>query len=105
MRTHCFTAGRLCLYVLCLASLLYLLPGAAHAQLVGIPQAKRDAMMQQCRQIGLMMISYAMDNAANNNAYPDGKSSTEVFQKLLDSGYCTDPSIFYLSLPGKTPAK
>ncbi|HEV3271575.1 MAG TPA: hypothetical protein VGZ93_05280 [Candidatus Methylacidiphilales bacterium] len=48
-----------------------------------------------------MMFSYATDNIQNNNAYPDGNSSTEVFQKLLDGGYCTDPTIFYLPLPGK----
>ena len=92
-------------YGICMVSLLYLLSGVTKAQLVGLPQARRDAMMQQCRQIGLMLFSYASDNAANNNAYPDGKSSTEVFQKLIDNGYCTDPSVFYFPLPGKTPPK
>jgi len=92
-------------HVGCVVSLLYLFLGGANAQLTGLPQARRDALMQQCRQIGMMMFSYAADNAANNNVYPDGKSSTEVFQKLLDNGYCTDPSIFYIPLPGKTPPK
>lgn len=45
------------------------------------------------------MFSYSTDN---NGHYPDGKSSTEVFQKLLDGGYCVDPAIFYIPLPGKT---
>ena len=61
--------------------------------------------MQIVRQIGQMMFSYSTDNTANNNSYPDGNSSTEVFQKLLDGGYCSDPSIFYIPLSGKTPAK
>jgi len=46
-----------------------------------------------------MMFSYAMDNGGK---YPVGKSSTEVFQKLLDEKYCSDPSVFYLEMPGKT---
>ena len=48
-----------------------------------------------------MMFAYANDNDGN---YPDGKSSTEVFQKLLDGQYCSDPNISYISLPGKTKA-
>ncbi len=57
--------------------------------------------MQQGRQIGQMMFSYATDNVQNGNAYPDGNSSTEVFQKLLDGGYATDPTLFYVPMPGK----
>jgi hypothetical protein len=57
--------------------------------------------MQQGRQIGQMMFSYSTDNFQNSNAYPDGKSSTEVFQKLLDGNYAADPAIFYVPLPGK----
>jgi hypothetical protein len=45
-----------------------------------------------------MMFQYAMDN---DGKYPDGNSSTEVFQKLIDKNYCTDPTIFYIPLPGK----
>jgi len=90
-------------YTACLASLLYLLPGVATAQLPGLPQARRDAVMQQCRQIGGALFVYATDNVQNNNVYPDGKSSTEIFQKLLDENYVTDPSVFYFPMPGKTP--
>ena len=56
--------------------------------------------MQTSHAIGLAMYSYANDN---NQLYPDGTSSTEVFQKLLDGGYVTDPSIFYVAMDGKTP--
>src|ERR1700722_364866 len=61
-------------------------------------QAPHNAMMQTSRQIGQMMFSYATDHG---NVYPTGKSSTEVFQKLIDEDYCTDPEIFYLEMPGK----
>jgi hypothetical protein len=54
--------------------------------------------MQYARTIGLSMFAYANDN---NGAYPDGNSSTEVFQKLMDGGYVTDPTLFYLAMPGK----
>jgi hypothetical protein len=86
-------------YAVCFMSLLFLLPDVATAQLPGLPQARRDAAMQQCRQIGLMMFQYATDN---NGGYPDGKSSTEIFQKLIDGNYVADPTIFYTPLPGKT---
>ncbi len=65
----------------------------------GIKYPAHSAWMQTGRSIGLAMYSYANDNEGN---YPDGNSSTEVFQKLLDGGYVVDPSIFFISLPGKT---
>jgi len=61
------------------------------------PQTIDNGIMQQCRQIGQMLVSYAVDNGR----YPDGKTSTEVFQRLLDEGYCTDKLAFYVDLPGK----
>jgi len=71
---------------------------------IGIKQAKYNAWIQQGRQIGSMMFSYATDNTQGGNAYPEGNSSTEVFQKLIDGNYVTDPGIFYVPLPGKTKA-
>ena len=50
------------------------------------------------------MFAYATDNTVNNNGYPNGNTSTEVFQKLIDGGYVTDPAIFYVPLPGKIRA-
>jgi GYF domain 2 len=68
----------------------------------GIEKAKESAAMQQTRAIALAMFAYANDHKGE---YPDGKTSTEVFQKLLDEGYIADPSIFYIvSMPGKTKA-
>jgi len=60
--------------------------------------ARHNAAMQQARQIGQCMFPYSTDH---NGVYPDGNSSTEVFQKLIDGGYVTDPAIFYVPLPGK----
>ena len=64
----------------------------------GIKKAKENASMQTARAIDLAMYSYASDH---NGAYPDGQTSTEVFQKLLDEKYVADPALFYLSMPGK----
>jgi hypothetical protein len=50
--------------------------------------------VQIAHVIGLAMDSYSRDH---NGAYPGGKSSTEVFQRLIDGGYVEDPSIFFRS--------
>jgi len=84
----------------CLLSLA-LLGRVADGALPGMQQAFESDWMEQAHEIGLALFSYANDN---NQTYPDGKSSTEVFQKLLDGGYITDPTIFFLPLPGKTKA-
>jgi GYF domain 2 len=67
----------------------------------GIKKAQENMSMQQARQIALAMSAYASDH---NGAYPDGKTSTEVFQKLIDQTYISDPGIFYVAMPGKTKA-
>ena len=54
--------------------------------------------MQQTRTIDIAMFSYSNDH---DQKYPEGKSSTEVFQKLMDGGYVNDPGLFYLPLHGK----
>jgi len=67
----------------------------------GIKKAKENMSMQQARQIDIAMFAYAQDH---NGAYPTGATSTEVFQKLIDEKYITNPAIFYLAMPGKTKA-
>jgi hypothetical protein len=62
---------------------------------------KASPMLQNAHAIGLCMFQYALDH---NGVYPDGKSSTEVFQKLVDEQYITDPVVFYVRMPGKTRA-
>ena len=67
----------------------------------GIEKARESMAMQQARSIELAMFSYAKDH---QGAYPEGKSSTEIFQKLLDEKYISNPGVFYISMPGKTRA-
>jgi hypothetical protein len=64
-------------------------------------QAKLSAAMRASRTIELAMFQYANDHGGN---YPSGRSSTEIFQKLLDGKYVDDPAIFFAPVPGKTPA-
>jgi hypothetical protein len=52
-------------------------------------------------RIAVMLHNYA---AHHGGQYPDGATSTEVFQKLLDEGLCKDPEDFYFPLPGKVKA-
>jgi hypothetical protein len=58
-------------------------------------------MLQQTRQLGQILASYAVDHDGH---YPTGKSSTEIFQQLIDQNYVTDPSLFYVRMDGKTVA-
>jgi hypothetical protein len=67
----------------------------------GIKSAQQSVAVQTAHLLTTALYSYANDH---NGKYPDGKTSTEVFQQLLDQGYVTDPTIFYfdfLHLPGK----
>jgi len=90
---------RLLFYGGCLAILFCLFVfSLGPANLGGIKHAWGNAAMQQARTINLAMFSYCNDN---DQKYPDGKSSTEVFQKLMDGNYISDPGLFYLPLPGK----
>jgi hypothetical protein len=54
--------------------------------------------MQTAHILGQAMLSYA---TAHDGKYPDGNSSTEVFQKMLDEGYINNPDVFYAPLFGK----
>jgi hypothetical protein len=74
---------------------LALFPAPASAQM---QVARNNALIQQVHVIGIAMFAYACDN---NGAYPTGNSSTEVFQKLIDGGYVSEPSTFYVKMTGK----
>jgi hypothetical protein len=63
--------------------------------------SRQSPALQKTHVIDLAMLDYASDH---NGSYPDGKTSTEVFQQLIDGQYVTDPSLFYLRMPGKTRA-
>lgn len=67
--------------------------------LLGPIQAPNPPGLTHANSIALSMEVYSRDHEGK---YPDGKSSTEVFQKLLDEGYVKDPSLFYIAMEGKT---
>jgi hypothetical protein len=85
-----------CLLVLCVPCCCGIALGPIT---VGIKKAKQAASVQQARAIALAMSIYATDHKGN---YPDGKTSTEVFQKLIDGKYVADPALFYVAMTGKT---
>jgi hypothetical protein len=69
----------------------------------GIAATRASPIVQASHALGLAMYCYANDN---DGKYPTGKSSTEIFQKLIDGEYITDPAIFYIAelhIPGKRP--
>jgi len=88
-----------------------------------ITPAMRDSSRaaRQAHAIGLLMMAYA---DAHDGAFPTGKSSTEIFQKLVDENHMmpsgksyaeilegltqnqpvNDPIFFWLDVPGKTRA-
>jgi hypothetical protein len=67
----------------------------------GIHDVFANMAMQSARSINLLCFEYSTDHDGH---YPDGRSSTDVFQHLIDEKYCSDPTIFYLPLRGKTKA-
>jgi len=56
--------------------------------------AGRSAAAMTAKAISISLIAYSHDHAGQ---YPEGATSTEVFQHLIDEGYVTDPSIFYFA--------
>jgi hypothetical protein len=69
--------------------------------MIALAHPSESGAMQATRTIALAMFQYANDN---DKQYPDGKSSTELFQKLMDGNYITDPAVFFVPLPGKIRA-
>jgi len=62
--------------------------------------AKRGEACQKVRSIGLCLYAYAQDH---NGHYPEGKTSTEVFEKLIEGKYAKGPELFYFQTAGKIP--
>jgi hypothetical protein len=91
-------------YVLALLGLLVLFFGWIAFPLITNRMIKdtESGTMQASRTIALALFQYANDH---DGRYPDGNSSTEVFQKLIDGNYITDPGVFYVPLAGKVKAR
>ena len=83
------------------AFVLYVLASIVAGPVGPVKKARQSASVQTAHALGLALYSYANDSDGH---YPDGPSSTEVFQQLMDGGYVTDPEIFYLPMVGKTKA-
>jgi len=82
--------------------LLFILAGIALGPSpTGIRHWPQHSAEQQAHSLYLALFSYANDHQGQ---YPDGRSSTEVFQKLIDGEYISDPAVLYLPLPGKIHA-
>jgi hypothetical protein len=92
---HYFRAVVVCFGLFLIGILPFLLIGPLPG---GIQPNLGSGWLQNTRTIGIAMFQYSNDH---NSVYPDGESSTEVFQKLLDEKYISDPTIFYIPLPGK----
>src|SRR5271154_5128336 len=87
--------------LLVVIGIIAILAGVALGPIMnGLKQAKRNAYMQQSRQVGQVCFSYATDNTANGNAYPSDTSALLIAQDLLNAGYATDPNLF--GVPGQT---
>jgi hypothetical protein len=75
----------------------------------GIESIKEANKMADARDLGLTLFNYSEDH---DGQYPEGKNSTEVFQKLLDGGYLVnddgsaklDLGVLYYPMPGKVKA-
>jgi GYF domain 2 len=64
-----------------------------------VTDVQHSAMTVQTGYLADVLNRYASDHGG---AYPDGQTSTEVFQKLLDEKYIFDPTVFYFPMKGKT---
>jgi hypothetical protein len=67
----------------------------------GIADVHEVDGVAQVHSIVKAMTAYAADHGG---AYPEGASSTEVFQKLLDDHYVSDTKTFFVLTGGKYPA-
>jgi hypothetical protein len=64
-----------------------------------MPKGPQSMKMQTAHALQIALFSYANDHEGK---YPTGKSSTEIFQHLIDQNYISDATIFYFKMDGKT---
>ncbi len=86
-----------CLLAVVIAFGFFIVLGVCLGPTGGPGRAYQSSLVQTAHALGIALYSYANDN---QGLYPDGTSSTEVFQKLMDGGYVTDPAIFYIAMDG-----
>src|SRR6187402_3640935 len=84
--------SRLTLHLLVIIAVMAFIGGVVFAPMgTGIKRAPQSAAMQTCHTLGLALFQFANDH---DNRLPEGKSSTEIFQQLIDGKYVSDPRIF-----------
>ncbi len=64
----------------------------------GLRMSAANKALYTSRTLGLALVAYASDH---DGKFPEGKSSTEIFQALIDGKYINDPALLYLPMPGK----
>jgi hypothetical protein len=88
-------------------SFLFCLLILTSAVSIEMHKIRENELLQTAREISLLLFQYADDH---DGKYPEGKTSTEVFQKLIDAGYDKDSdgykikkiaALFYVPMPGK----
>jgi hypothetical protein len=65
-------------------------------------KAIESSGIQSLAAIKSALVTYSFQH---DGKFPQGKTSTEVFQQLLDGGYISDATTFYYPLPGKIGVK
>ena len=93
MKTKAAIVRKLLNYVAVVLIILVLWNVALGPTLSHGPVFQNTAMIS-ARNIGLCLNQYSLDH---NGHYPEGKTSTEIFQQLVDEHYVTDPRIFYFN--------
>ncbi len=81
-----------------LVALLYLIFSAPRS--TDAPGTVMAPAVTKAEALGQVLAKYG---AEHGGKYPEGKTSTEIFQALIDQGYLTDLSLLYYPMPGKTP--
>jgi prepilin-type N-terminal cleavage/methylation domain-containing protein len=93
--SRCYQAGGFTLVeLLVVIGIIAILAGVALGPITkGIAKARESAAMQTCSTIALAEFQYQNDNSQ----YPDGANAQAVAAALVNGGYISDPSIFYIA--------
>jgi prepilin-type N-terminal cleavage/methylation domain-containing protein len=83
--------------LLVVIGIIALLAGVALGPITGaMKTAKDNAAMQTTHSLYLADFQYSVDNTSQGQ-FADGTDGGAIAQELLNGGYITDPSIFYLA--------
>jgi prepilin-type N-terminal cleavage/methylation domain-containing protein len=84
--------------LLVVIAIIALLAGVAMGPITGaLKTAKDNAGMQTTHALYLADFQYSIDNSTSQGSFADAADAGGIAQALINGGYITDPSIFYLS--------